>query len=206
MAGTPILVGTRFGKWTVTGKAVQGRYPVTCDCGRTGLLNRNPLENGRSKGCGKAGCRDRTPVHGGAKGKPQKLYGVWKAMRHRCEMPRHKAYASYGARGILVCKEWTDFGAFQAWALSTGYQEGLSIDRIDNDGNYEPNNCRWATMAVQDRNKRSNRQLTAFGETKLICEWIVDERCVVSQGGLLWRLNHDWPPEEAITKKPGAKT
>lgn len=106
-----------------------------------------------------------------------KLYGIWCNMRHRCLTPTHPLYKNYGARGITVCDEWLDFNNFKSWALANGYKENedhktrCSIDRIDNNGNYEPNNCRWATAKEQTNNTRKNVSITYKGETHTLAEW-----------------------------------
>lgn len=100
------------------------------------------------------------------------LHRIWRLMKCRCSNPRHEKYKDYGGRGITVCPEWKNsFIAFRDWALANGYQEGLSIDRKDNSGNYEPSNCRWTTVKVQANNRRSNHLFTLNGETHTIKEW-----------------------------------
>src|SRR5690606_10465631 len=85
-----------------------------------------------------------------------KLYGVWRSMKQRCTQKSHYAYKDYGGRGIKICDEWIDdFKAFYDWSMSNGYEEGLTIDRINNDDGYSPENCRWTTMRVQNTNKRN---------------------------------------------------
>lgn len=88
------------------------------------------------------------------------LYWVWVSMRQRCRNSKCPEYVNYGGRGISICKEWDDFDAFENWAASSGYARGLSIDRIDNDGDYTPDNCRWADNYTQAANKRSGRNKT----------------------------------------------
>lgn len=101
-----------------------------------------------------------------------KLYAVWAQMKNRCNCKTCVEYHNYGARGIKVCDEWSDdYLAFKKWAMSHGYREGLTIDRIDNDGSYCPSNCRFATPKQQARNRRTNRSLTVGKRTMLACEW-----------------------------------
>lgn len=99
------------------------------------------------------------------------LYDVWLSMIHRCEDPKRGNYSSYGGRGITVCEEWHDANAFIDWAEVSGYAEGLQIDRIDNDGPYSPDNCRWVTAKQNARNRRSSKRITLLGMTRTIAEW-----------------------------------
>lgn len=118
-----------------------------------------------------------------------KIYKVWENMYIRCCNKNSRQYKDYGGRGITMHSEWlADPGAFCKWALSNGYREGLYIDRIDNDGNYEPGNVRFVERKVNNRNKRNCKYITAFGETKSISDWAEDPRCVVSYGCLQQRL------------------
>lgn len=107
----------------------------------------------------------------GAYGRNRRLYGVWNTMIHRCEDPKREKYPAYGGRGIVVCEEWHDPNAFMDWAESSGYEYGLQLDRIDNDGNYEPSNCRWSTPKENNRHTTRSKYLTLVGETKCIAEW-----------------------------------
>ena len=113
-----------------------------------------------------------------------KLYLVWETMKNRCENPNRAKYKDYGARGIEVCDEWHNTENFCKWALENGYEEGLQIDRIDNNGNYEPNNCRWVTPKENSRNRRNTVYLTVNGETKCVAEWC--ENVKVSQYTVYW--------------------
>lgn len=100
----------------------------------------------------------------------KRLYGIWSDMRRRCVDPRLRCYPRYGGRGIKVCDEWPEYTAFERWARSSGYSSDLTIDRIDNDGNYEPANCRWATRKQQSRNTSSNRKVVVDGRSVTIAE------------------------------------
>lgn len=121
-------------------------------------------------------------VKGGPSGKFRKIYYVWRAMVQRCCNPDNPSYKNYGGRGISVCADWkVSADNFINWAISNGYKDGLSIDRINNDGNYCPENCRWITRKEQQSNTRRCRMITAWGETKTITEWAKDPRCRTSR-------------------------
>lgn len=100
-----------------------------------------------------------------------RLYNIWTQMIQRCKNPNLKHYDRYGGRGISVCEEWLDFEMFAKWANGNGYQNGLSLDRLNVNGNYEPGNCKWSTDVEQQRNKRNSRFITINGETKTVAEW-----------------------------------
>lgn len=101
----------------------------------------------------------------------EKLRDVWKHMKQRCDNPSNHAYARYGGRGITYCDEWKDYSAFREWALSNGYEERLSLDRIDPNGNYEPTNCRWITIREQQRNKERTIYAEINGVVRPLVEW-----------------------------------
>ena len=128
-----------------------------------------------------------------------KLYEVWWAMLYRCERPSCKSYSNYGGRGISVCEEWRSYDAFEKWALLNGYNSKLLIDRIDNNGNYSPENCRWVTHNESLANRRITRHLTAFGETKTILQWTEDSRCKVPYATIRHRLQRGWTPDRTLT-------
>jgi len=130
----------------------------------------------------------------------RKLQKLLTEIKRRCNNPRHPAFADYGGRGIKVCQEWSrGSAAFVKWANGNGYIPGLSIDRYpDKNGDYSPSNCRFATSVEQNRNTRSNLSISAFGETKLACEWGEDRRCVVTYRTFLKRFHAGWAPEPAM--------
>ena len=130
------------------------------------------------------------------------LYKVWKHMISRCENTKDVAYVNYGNRGIIVCDEWRESPApFVLWALKEGWSKSLELDRTNNDVGYSASNCRFVTPSENSRNRRSNRYLTAYGETKLMIEWAEDERCKVSNGTLIQRINtYKWDDQKAISQ------
>lgn len=127
-----------------------------------------------------------------------RLYRIWTYMRRRCNDSRDKDFSSYGARGIKVHEVWDkDYLAFRDWALANGYNDKLTLDRIDCNGDYSPANCRWATVKEQNNNRRSNRLITYRGVTLTVAQWA--EKIGMERHALLYRLNN-WSVEEALTK------
>lgn len=148
-------IGKKFGKWTVleyAGIINKGdhAFKCRCDCGTELVIGTSRLLTGKTSGCSKCTSGKRTHL-----ASHTSLYSIWQHMRFRCNNPNRSRYKDYGGRGIRVCKEWNEhFEPFYEWAMSHGYKKGLSIDRIDVNGNYEPNNCRWANASTQGANKR----------------------------------------------------
>jgi hypothetical protein len=130
------------------------------------------------------------------------LRRCWTNMLRRCEHPTHPQFKDWGGRGITVCDEWHDLDTFRTWALENGYQRDLQIDRIDNDGPYCPENCKWVTKTENMRHTRRSVSISAFGETKVASAWLEDPRCLVHWRTLYWRLKQGWPGELALTKPP----
>ncbi len=146
----------------------QAKWEVKCRCGKVYYPLGASIRNGDSTSCGcshkeaakKMGLSNKT--HGETY---SRLYDIWKAMRYRCNNKEHKDYEHYGARGIEVCDEWMkSYDIFKEWALNNGYNETLTIDRINVNGNYEPDNCRWATRKEQGRNRRNNKLMLFNGK------------------------------------------
>ena len=126
-------------------------------------------------------------------------YNTWREMKKRCNNHKCKAYPNYGGRGIEVCDEWMgNFKAFYDWSMSHGWEQGLSIDRIDNDGNYEPCNCRWVSRRVQNNNKRSNHVLEYNGQSMTIRQWA--DALSMNYKTLMWRIQNGWSIERALTE------
>lgn len=169
------LTGQRFGRLVAIrhvgyDKRGQAIWEFKCDCGNTIHALGYPITYGNVTSCG---CYNREKTvrqnykHGfSVRGKREKLYVVWCALKKRCKTPTDKAYKYYGARGIDICDEWETYEPFREWAMANGYKDGLTIDRIDNDGNYCPENCRWVDMVVQSRNTRRTIKIVMEDGTK----------------------------------------
>lgn len=131
--------------------------------------------------------------------KTSRLYIIFNSMHCRCERKQTHGYERYGGRGITVCDEWKHFAPFEAWALTHGYADDLTIDRIDNDKGYSPNNCRWVTKEEQVSNMRTNRYLTFNGETKTVAQW--SRETGLSRSVITKRLNKGLPAHEIFLPK-----
>lgn len=125
------------------------------------------------------------------------LYGVWQTMRQRCSNPKCRGYKWYGAKGIKVCEEWQSIENFYKWSIQNGYTIGLTIDRIDPAGDYEPNNCRWITISEQQSNRRTTHFIEYQGERHTLTEW--SKLLHIPRGTLSNRLNMlGWSVEKAL--------
>jgi hypothetical protein len=125
-----------------------------------------------------------------------RIYIEWKCMLLRCNTPSHKSYKDYGGRGISVCSQWHEFPNFQEWALANGYNDNLTIDRIDVNGNYEPSNCRYVDMVTQCNNRRSSKFLTYQGKTLSVSQWA--RELGLSRNAIFGRLKRGLPIEEVL--------
>lgn len=173
------MIGKRFGRLTVIaeGKKIvncrQATWICRCDCGTvTGPIRGNILRRGDSHSCGCLKIEkliDRSTKHGKCH---TRIYHIWAGMKERCYNPDAPKYSRYGGRGINICEEWINsFDAFYDWAMANGYSDNLTIDRIDNDGNYCPENCRWSTNEDQCNNRKHHILLEINGETKTVAQW-----------------------------------
>ena len=161
---TADLIGERFGKLTIVenlGVINRKRmWLCVCDCGGHTKATTSDLKAGKVRTCGCSHYKDRQTLGG----KPTRLYRIWKNMKKRCYNTNNHDFLYYGARGVSVCEAWREFAPFQAWALENGYADGLTLDRVDNNGNYEPENCKWATRKEQAQHRRPNGTVIRNGK------------------------------------------
>lgn len=199
------LTGRQFGRLTVTkfshiNKYRQSVWECRCVCGNKTTVVGGQLVSGHIKGCGclQGGVETHGMTH-------SRLYRIWIGMKTRCENPTEPDYHLYGGRGIAICDEWKDFAAFNDWAMSNGYRDDLSIDRKNTDGDYCPENCRWATMKEQQNNRRNNRLITHNGKTQSLAQWSAE--LGISRHTLNSRINlMGWSAERALTEPVHHKT
>jgi len=192
--------GERYGRLVVIEESERKRgrrhFLCQCDCGKKSIVEMSKLKNGHTKSCGcyaLESVKKRSVTHG-CFGQP--LYGVWNSMKQRCFNKNVSSYSGYGGRGITVCGEWIEFEPFQKWAINNGYETKLTLDRIDNDGNYEPSNCRWVAHRIQANNRSSNHFLTYNKKTMTIAEW--SREVGINQLALAKRLKRGWSIERAL--------
>jgi len=170
------LTNQRFGRLVVIKRAPNKGKKVAwycqCDCGKTTIATTTNLCQHLMFSCGCLKMEkllQRSTKHNLSR---TKIYDVWIAIRKRCYSPANISYKNYGGRGITICEDWkNNFSSFYEWSMKNGYKEGLSIDRIDNNGNYCPENCRWTDKLTQANNTRTNHFITFCNQTKTIAEW-----------------------------------
>jgi len=134
----------------------------------------------------------------------QKLRYTLANIKAKCYRENHQDFKYYGLRGITVCRAWLeDSKTFNEWAVNNGFREDLTLDRINNNKGYSPENCRWVEMSVQSRNKRNNIMLTIFSEKKCLTDWIADPRCSVTRQAIHYRIKKGWSMKDAILKPAG---
>lgn len=170
------LTGKTFGRWTVLEKTRKQQrnqvYLCRCECGNMREVTQSNLTQGKSQSCGclqKELTSKRFTTHGMRK---SRLYDIYANMKARCTNPNNKRYDSYGGRGIGICQDWNNsFDAFKKWALSHGYSDDLTIDRINVDGDYCPENCRWANQEQQSNNQQKTIWIKILGERRSLKQW-----------------------------------
>ena len=203
------LKGQKFGKLLVIEESGRKRkeavWKCVCDCGKTINVNSYSLRNGKTKSCG---ClkidefKKRSTTHNKSK---TRLYAVYKAMKARCYNKNTNRYNLYGGKGIKICDQWLlDFESFYIWAIAHGYNENAergqcTIDRINPNGDYSPENCRWVDMSIQSTNKCDSKKIEFRGERHTITEW--SKILKIKQPTLSFRLSHGWDVEKAFTTK-----
>lgn len=178
-----------------------------CDCGNLARVRGSSLTSGNTRSCGCLAEEGRNRFITAATKHGEyntSLYRVWCSMKHRCLNKNDQSYHNYGGRGINVCDEWLNYEAFRDWAIANGYKKGLTLERINNDGNYEPSNCKWIPKAKQSNNTRRCIRLTYNGKTMNIKDWA--NTMGLPYNLLQKRIKRGWPVEKALTTKPGAKT
>lgn len=201
------LTGQMFGRMVVVGFAGmnhRSQWFCKCDCGKTKKILALSLKNGKTNSCG---CLQKERIievktkHGHAKrNHVSKTFEAWRRMLNRCQNPNCKEYNYYGGRGITVCDHWRN--SFENFLADMGEKpKGLSIDRIDNNGNYCPENCRWANSKEQANNRRSNIQLSYNGKTQNISQWA--DELGLARGTVSSRLKRGWIVERALAKLSG---
>ena len=155
------------------------------------MVRASHLKTGNVKSCG---CAYTHVTHGLSR---TRLYNIWSNMIQRCENPKAAQYKDYGGRGIYVCKDWQSFESFMTWAISNGYSNDLSIDRIDNSNGYNPQNCRWATARQQANNTRKTRFIMFDNKSMSLSEWA--RLLGLNESTLSMRLNkYNWSIEKAL--------
>lgn len=200
------LTGSRLGKWTVLhrepnrGKAVM--WKCQCECGNIAVIHGTSLKSGTSTQCRQ--CRDtyRTARKHGQTRTP--LYRVWCRIKGCTSNANHQDFKWYGAKGVKVCDEWAnDFETFHQWAIQNGYEKGLTIDRKDVDGDYEPSNCRWITIQEQSLNKTDTIRITHKGLTLTIPEW--SKTTGIKRSTLYARYFKGWSSEKILGARSYAR-
>jgi hypothetical protein len=200
------LLSKRFGRYTVIGFSHRDKlgkifWMCRCDCGTEKSVDGFKLKSGHTKSCGcynREKARLTKTIHKDSiKGHRKRLYSIWVNIKQRCFNQKATSYPRYGGKGITMCEEWeNDYRNFKAWALCNGYDDDLTIDRIDNKGNYEPLNCRWVTCKDQSRNTSRNKLFEHNGKVLCLSEWC--ELLNLNYGTILHRVRRGKTFQEAI--------
>lgn len=186
------ITGMKFNRLQAIEYVGQGysgaRWKFKCDCGNEVVTASYFVRKGMTKSCGcwnEENKHNRYKIHGMHK---TRLYQAWIHMKQRCKNPKCKSYKNYGGRGIEVCQDWEkSFINFKDWAYKNGYTDALTLDRIDNDKGYYPENCRWVNMLVQENNKRNNHYYLINGEMKTLSQ--ISREYNISRNALYYRIH-----------------
>lgn len=198
------LVGQPFGNWIVLKRVSNSKWNESmwlcqcqCQSGTLKVVRGIDLVHGKSKSCGclqKERASEANKTHGQTK---TRLYRIYAGMKSRCYNPNEPAYKNYGGRGITICPEWQMFEPFKKWAMLHGYDDNLSIDRIDNNKGYSPENCRWTDRKTQNNNQRSNRLISYKGKTQTMKQW--SEEYDINYHTFISRIDElGWSIEKAL--------
>lgn len=197
---TADLTGQRFGRLVIIRRADQNDkhnqavWVCQCDCGKITTAITAKLKGGYKVSCG---CW-RNRRNGESR---TRLFVIWRNMLDRCNNPKRDNYEHYGDKGVRVCSAWGDYETFKAWALSNGYRDNLSIDRIDSAGNYEPNNCRWVTQKEQMQNISSNRHISYMDKQYTVSQFA--DLLSVPTYTIRNHLRAGWTPERMVKYHAG---
>lgn len=186
------LTGKKFGRWSVFDYAGKSYWNCTCECGTERKVFASNLLNNKSTSCG-CYCAEQVRTHGMS---GSKVYAIWESMRQRCSRPSSSYWHRYGGRGIKVCERWQSFENFYA-DMGEPPTEKHSLGRIDNDGDYEPNNVRWETLDQQNNNKVLNHKVTIDGVTKTLTQWAQENGLKPST--VMSRVSYGWNDIDAVT-------
>ena len=172
----------------------------SCDNHTRKIIARHSLVSGNSKSCGCLSAEETSKRVSTHKMSGSRLHNIWKSMKERCYNINHDQYKDYGGRGISICEEWKDdFISFYNWAISNGYSDNLTIDRVDNNKNYCPENCKWSTRKEQNNNQRTNHLLTYNNKTQTMAQWA--EEIGLNPRTLQTRISRGWNVQDALFGK-----
>lgn len=177
-------------------------WECLCDCGNICYVDAYSIKANKTKSCGcirreKTIQRNRAGAKYPQEERESRLYSIWQGIYARTAYPSQKAYKDYGGRGITICDEWkNNFYAFKEWALNNGYANGLTIERIDNNGNYCPENCKWITKGEQNNNQRSNIIIEYRGETHTAAQWA--DIMGIKHSAIYKRIHKNNSPENVL--------
>lgn len=198
------LTGKRFGRLTVISRAenkgIQTRWNCHCDCGNITCVFGSALRHGHTKSCGciwYENIQNKNKTHGLS---DTRMYEIYYSMKKRCRNKRSKAYKNYGGRGIKICDEWlgkNGFINFYEWSINNGYSDELTLDRINVNGNYCSENCRWATYETQANNRRTNHNLEYRGQILNIKQW--SKLTGIERSTIGARIKLGWSVEKALS-------